>query len=154
LVRKGPGCWLWMGRLNSVARPYGRFEKDGKSYLAHRYAWQFSHRISPGRLKIRHSCDNWRCCRPSHLRRGTQKHDSIRAGTHKFARLSGEQHPHAKLNWQAVAIIKKSNLSERVRTLRDRFAIRHWRCDGKTRGRAATRQCRSGLWAEFSRGTV
>ena len=35
LVKKGPGCWLWMGRLNSAARPYGCFEKGGKSYLAH-----------------------------------------------------------------------------------------------------------------------
>lgn len=43
---------------------------------------------------------------------------------------------------------------ERVRTLRNRFAIRHSRCDGKTRGRAATRQCRSGPRAEFIRRAV
>jgi ribosomal protein S27AE len=56
LVKKGPGCWLWMCRLNSATRHYGRFEKDGKSYLAHRYAWQLTHGINPGKRKVRHTC--------------------------------------------------------------------------------------------------
>lgn len=59
------GCHLWTGSTNLG---YGRFKFAGKSYLAHRVAWELVHGCIPKGMHVDHVCRNRRCCNPAHLR--------------------------------------------------------------------------------------
>lgn len=63
-------CKLWKGALSSYG--YGCLERDGKSLLAHRVAWDESNgRKVPDGMLVMHSCDRPRCVNPEHLKLGT-----------------------------------------------------------------------------------
>lgn len=68
-VKKGPGCWRWMGSLSK--KGYGLFWKDGKIERAHRAAWQLIRGPIPPKMQVLHSCDQPNCVNVSHLRLGT-----------------------------------------------------------------------------------
>lgn len=66
-------CWEWQGCIN-VVTGYGRFSFMGRrTHYAHRLAYEFTYGKIPGDKHILHSCDNPKCCNPSHLRIGTPK---------------------------------------------------------------------------------
>lgn len=83
-------CWLWRA---SRKGDYGQFHLKGKSCLAHRIAYLFTHgRLSEDK-NVCHECDTPLCCNPKHLFEGTQlenKHDCIAKGRMRVA--SGEEH--------------------------------------------------------------
>jgi hypothetical protein len=65
-VWKDPnGCWVWDGaKVNGI---YGNFRVDGKSLLAHRFAYtQFVGELPIGTV-ITHSCQEPSCVNPEHL---------------------------------------------------------------------------------------
>jgi len=64
-------CWEW--KL-SCRGEYGRVKLEGKSFGAHRIAFELFHKrlIAEG-LCILHSCDNPKCCNPIHLSEGTHQ---------------------------------------------------------------------------------
>jgi HNH endonuclease len=64
------GCWEWAGRRD--ARNYGRVQFAGRDQLAHRVVWELTFGPPAAGLVVMHRCDNPPCCRPSHLRLGTQ----------------------------------------------------------------------------------
>lgn len=105
---KTSACWLWTGFR--VETGYGRYWADGKSWRAHRYAYeQF---VGPiGDLQVLHSCDNPPCCNPDHLFLGTPLDNALdraakgRSGKEK---RSGEQAGGAKLTPEAVRAIRAS----------------------------------------------
>lgn len=69
-------CWPWLGTISPSG--YGYFFTSGKRTRAHRAAWELSNALSiPQGLMVLHSCDNRRCCNPSHLRVGDQ-YDNMR----------------------------------------------------------------------------
>jgi len=84
-VKKMPnGCWEWQGPKKNG---YGYCPVGGKvkEEYAHRLAYYYA-KGSPKGHVIRHTCDNPLCCRPSHLRAGTQKEniqDMVRKGRAK-----------------------------------------------------------------------
>lgn len=73
------GCWPWLEALTSMG--YGKFYFAGKTWIASRFAWLATH----GAIEkiVLHNCHNRKCCRPDHLRLGTNKDntwDMILAG--------------------------------------------------------------------------
>lgn len=58
-------CIVWTGALNS--RGYGCFAIQGKSYLAHRVAYEDAHGPIPDGMTIDHLCSQKRCVNPDHL---------------------------------------------------------------------------------------
>lgn len=104
-VRKGAGCWLWLGGVDSDG--YGQIAvkaADGHrtSARAHRIAWELTHGPVPAGLCVLHRCDNPPCVRPDHLFLGTptdNNHDMLAKGRerppvgveHGMARLTEEQ---------------------------------------------------------------
>jgi hypothetical protein len=63
-IRKNANdCWLWQGRLNHCG--YGTF-RDGKMWLAHRWAWQFI-AGKPLPQELHHECRVRNCSNPKHM---------------------------------------------------------------------------------------
>jgi DNA-binding CsgD family transcriptional regulator len=53
------GCHEYMGGL--ATNGYGIFHSEGKSVLAHRYAWELVNGAVPAGMVLRHTCDNKAC---------------------------------------------------------------------------------------------
>ena len=96
-------CWNWTGGCNSAG--YGMFGLGCSSmYLAHRIAY-FLAKGDPGKLCVCHSCDNPKCCNPTHLFLGTRA-DNNRDMAEKGRATSGEKNPHSILTLAQVTEIK------------------------------------------------
>lgn len=86
----GPhGCMEWTGGRNSWG--YGLFkvrtERGRVNRLAHRVAYAMA-KGDPGKLFVRHACDNPLCCNPAHLSLGTQRDNEHDKGRSIEERLS------------------------------------------------------------------
>jgi len=79
-VEKTDSCWIWTGakKTGHSTGPYGHFEINGKSVLAHRYAYEALVGPIPSGLTIDHLCRNPLCVNPSHLEPVTRKENILR----------------------------------------------------------------------------
>lgn len=68
-VEKPSDCWLWQSSI--TAKGYGDFHLNGKTVLAHRFAWMLANGPIPGDLCVLHHCDTPLCVNPAHLFLGT-----------------------------------------------------------------------------------
>lgn len=60
-----PGCWLWTGGL---VFGYGKFGMPGKTWRAHRFAWELLVGPIPPEMELDHAiCQNKACVNPAHL---------------------------------------------------------------------------------------
>jgi len=97
-------CWLW--KL-SCRNGYGRAWFQGKSIGTHRLAFElFNKRPIAEGLSILHSCDNKKCCRPSHLSEGTHQ-ENMDDKVSKDRQIKGEIHGRSKLKVEQVLEIRE-----------------------------------------------
>lgn len=82
-------CWNW----KKTGEPYGTFyvwRAPQKSHKVMFHLWNSlpdGYGIGPGRLVIRHTCNNKKCCNPVHLISGTQLqnlNDRFTSGSKRF----------------------------------------------------------------------
>lgn len=76
------GCRLWTAVRGGHG--YGRFRgPDGRTHLAHRFAYELTYEPIPAGLVVRHVCDVKACVEPTHLTLGTHSdnaRDSVDRG--------------------------------------------------------------------------
>ena len=105
----GTGCLEWTGAKSR--KGYGNLFVDGKSYLAHRLAYEAWVGPIPDGLWVLHSCDNPPCINPEHLRVGTHQDN-----TDDMMSRGRDRHPRGVAN-------KSAKLTdEQVREMRTLYA--------------------------------
>lgn len=63
-------CWLWVGRARRkrTEAPYGQFNYEGRSVVAHRYSYQVAEGVKlESHTPIHHTCGHTLCVNPRHL---------------------------------------------------------------------------------------
>jgi hypothetical protein len=70
-VNKSPGCWIW--QAGRTGNGYGSFGIAGRSYRAHRIAYEMAYGPIPTAAEIDHRCHSRLCVNPEHLRAVTKK---------------------------------------------------------------------------------
>lgn len=75
-VRGPDECWPWKAGV-SKKQGYGVFWAHGKSFYAHRIAFDLEKGDIPDTLLVLHHCDNTGCCNPKHLYAGTDKANAL-----------------------------------------------------------------------------
>ena len=76
-VDKTGNCWLWTAKTESNG--YGRVKFGGKSYGAHRLAYEWVKGEIPQGLSIDHLCRVRNCVNPDHLEAVTHQENQRRA---------------------------------------------------------------------------
>lgn len=116
-------CWPWLGSLNTCG--YGNVRYQGRSYIAHRLAYELATGNAPGEARVCHTCDNPPCCNPAHLFLGTQAEniaDCIAKG--RFRSHRGENHNLARLTETQVLEIRRLRADGWPhKAIAERFAI-------------------------------
>jgi len=121
--KRGPDeCWEWKPTLNTDR--YCTFSIQGRSYKAHRIAYQLAIGDIPSGLCVCHSCDNPVCVNPAHLWLGTHAEnmaDMMRKGRQK----TWDKDPNTKLTPDDVRAIHRSYRRGLVsmREVGERFGI-------------------------------
>lgn len=106
-------CWNWTGALKDKSKKnnqYGSFRVSRtKSEGAHRVAFILTNGPIPTGLFVCHSCDNPKCCNPSHLWLGTNGEnmkDAFDKNRKTVPNNTGERHGLSKLTVIEVRQIK------------------------------------------------
>lgn len=71
------GCWQWRGLIAKSG--YGFVKKDGKTFYAHRFWYEYFVGSIPAGLTIDHLCANRSCVNPDHLEPVTRSVNTKRA---------------------------------------------------------------------------
>jgi len=104
--RRGPNeCWPWIASLTGPGYAQFFIDKDHKSGLGHRYAYELLVGPIPAGLVLDHLCRNPRCVNPNHLEAVTHRENVIRgeapaaAGRHQAAKTHCPKgHPYDEAN--------------------------------------------------------
>ena len=129
--KRGPGeCWLWTDAVDSFG--YGRMNVLGKQDRSHRISFRFVNGpISKG-LHIMHSCDNPRCCNPSHLSAGTAADNMA----DKAKKGRAPKPPCTKATSEVVLYIREQRAAGRsLEDISEEVGISSQQCCAISRGR-------------------
>lgn len=105
-VRALGACHEWQGSVHPLGYGYCRYK--GKTWRAHRAAWDEQVGPIPEGMHVLHHCDNRRCVRIEHLFLGTHldnMHDCAAKG--RRPRLHGERNGSAHVSQQVVEEIRR-----------------------------------------------
>jgi hypothetical protein len=75
-------CWVWLGALNG--KGYGTVRHEGRTWLAHKLAYELLVGPVPDGLQLDHRCVNKPCCNPAHLEPVTPKQNVNRHHIAKY----------------------------------------------------------------------
>lgn len=120
------GCFLWQRSVDITG--YGRQSWNGRTWKVHRLMWTLIHgEISEG-VKIRHKCDVWSCCNPTHLIIGSAQdnsNDMVERGRVNAPRE--ECHGNVKVKWFEVLEIRRRYAQGDCthQDLADEFGFKH-----------------------------
>lgn len=101
-------CWVWTGYKNKGG--YGELTIRPNKFMSHRLMWILEYGYLEKELHILHSCDFPSCCRPEHLRKGTQvenMQDCVVKGRHRHGKIYGEKVGNHKLSREQVLEIRE-----------------------------------------------
>lgn len=97
-------CWDWQASITH--KGYGQFSMPGnRVHQAQRVAYLLHHGIDPADKSVCHTCDNRKCCNPSHLFLGSTK-ENLADMIAKGRSMTGTRNPRAKLNEDQVRSIR------------------------------------------------
>lgn len=100
-------CWVWIGGADK--KGYGRIgDSEGKTYVASRISWEIHNGPIPYQQCVLHRCDHPRCVNPDHLFLGDYQ-DNSDDQVLKGRQTIGERNGMAKLTWQVVSEIRRSD---------------------------------------------
>jgi hypothetical protein len=99
-------CWLWHRALDK--RGYGKITTRGKTYAAHRVAYELEYGPIPEGLNVCHKCDTPACCNPAHLFVGTHA-DNVADKMAKGRQPRGERNGVSKLKDADVLEIRRQH---------------------------------------------
>lgn len=143
--RSSSDCWLWTKGTNAYGYGVVAITGEGRSYIAHRLAWELHHGSPPGKLCVLHRCDIRHCCNPSHLFLGTRG-DNIRDAVRK------RRHKHQILTRDVAKLMLRHTMSEAGRRLNvTPQAIHHHKC--RMESRVGARETSRDLAAAFLEST-
>ncbi len=112
-VDKSGDCWIHKGAPSSSG--YSQCFSSAKGVQnSHRVAYEFFFGQIPKGYLVRHACNNKRCVRPDHLKRGTHANNMQDVS-------DAQSHPKRKLTQEQAREIRQSSDSQR--TLADRFGV-------------------------------
>ena len=69
-------CWPWLAAVRRKDEGYGAFWLNGRHVPATRVALELVGISVPSGMEVCHTCDNPRCCNPSHLFVGTRQENN------------------------------------------------------------------------------
>jgi len=101
-------CWMWTGSLNRAG--YGRLTFSGRSFTAHRCAYEFLLGAIPSGMFACHHCDEPPCVRPDHLFLGAavdNTRDMIQKNRGAVPPSAGSANGHARLDELRVLEIRE-----------------------------------------------
>lgn len=124
--RAESGCLEWQGTLTKFG--YGRIWLKDKCVRVHRLSYEIAHGEVPAGLDILHTCDNEKCCEPSHLYAGTdldntrdriaRKRDAGPSRRNRDKTVCKRGHPFAGDNLYMVNGYRRCRECERIRARR------------------------------------
>jgi hypothetical protein len=99
------GCWLWDGNLSDDRDGYCRIKLRGRTYRAHRLAYERYRGMIPAGMAVCHHCDVRSCVNPDHLFLGKPV-DNIADMVRKGREARGSNRGAAKLLPEQVLAIR------------------------------------------------
>lgn len=139
-VKIGPGCWEWQGATYQSG--YGAFSgtrrqgRHGRSFRAHRYAFQLANGGKEPEGLVCHHCDNPKCVRPDHLFVGSAA-DNAHDRDHKGRSARGANNGNARLDSATVSEIRRLKADGAS----ERQLARQFGVSNRTIGRVVRREC-------------